>query len=68
MDDQLCECGEAAETVRHFMLICELYKEEREKLRKKAGVQGMRLKKLLGNEAIISDTVRFVESTQRFDF
>ena len=35
------ECGAGKETVDHFLLNCELYDEERDKLRRKVSSQGM---------------------------
>ena len=61
-----CECGAGKETVEHFLLNCELYDEERDKLRRKVGVQGMRTSVLLGDNAIIKETIKYIENTGRF--
>ena len=50
----------------HFLLNCELYDEERDKLRRKVGVQGMRTSVLLGDSTIIKDTIEYIENTGRF--
>jgi hypothetical protein len=34
------------ETVKHFLLVCRKYKRERDRLKKKVGVGGMRVEKL----------------------
>jgi len=61
-----CECGAGKETVDHFLLNCELYDEERDRLRRKVGAQGMRTSVLLGDSTIIKDTIEYIESTGRF--
>lgn len=61
-----CECGAEKETVDHFLLNCELYDEERDKLRRKVGVQGMKTSVLLGDNKIIKDTIEYIEKTGRF--
>ena len=53
-----CECGAGRETVYHFLLNCELYDEERDKLRRKVGAQRMRTSVLLRDSTIIKDTNR----------
>ena len=50
----------------HFLLNWELYDEERDKLRRKVGVQGMRTSVLLGDSTIIKDTIEYIENTGRF--
>ena len=60
------ECGAKKETVEHFLLNCELYDEERDKLRRKVGTQGMRTSVLLGDNIIIKDTIEYIENTGRF--
>ena len=52
-----CECGAAKETIDHFLLNCELYDEERDKLRRKVGAHGMRTCSLLGDKNIIRHTI-----------
>jgi len=37
-------------------------------MRKEVGVGGMKMEKLLGDSRRIKDTVKFIESTERFDF
>jgi hypothetical protein len=39
--------------VDHFLLNCELYDEERDRLRRRVGVQGMRVSTLLGDPEVI---------------
>jgi ribonuclease HI len=61
-----CECGAEKETLKHYLLNCELYDEERDLLRRRVGVQGMRLDLLLGDPRTIKDTVEYIEKTGRF--
>jgi ribonuclease HI len=68
IDDGKCECGQATETVKHYLLICSKYERERDKLRRKVGAQGMRVEKLLGDARRVGDTIQFIEDTGRFEF
>jgi len=61
-----CECGAGKETVEHYLLNCELYDEERDRLRRRVGAQGMRISLLLGDNEIIKETVEYIERTGRF--
>src|SRR5437667_6697274 len=61
-----CECGAGKETVEHYLLNCELYDEERDRLRRRVGAQGMRMSLLLGDNEIIKETVEYIERTGRF--
>jgi hypothetical protein len=61
-----CECGAEKETIDHFLLNCELYNKERDALRRKVGVGGMRTGYLLGNKKIIKNTMEYIEKTRRF--
>ena len=61
-----CECGAEKETVKHYLLNCELYDEERDVLRRRVGAEGMRSATLLGDQRIIKDTVEYMEKTGRF--
>ena len=61
-------CGDATETVHHFLLVCEKYERLRDRMRKEVGVGGMKMEKLLGDSRRIKATVEFIESTERFDF
>jgi hypothetical protein len=60
-------CGQAKETVKHFLLICSKYKE-RDKLRREVGAQGMGEEKLLGDAKKVKHTIQFIEDTGRFEF
>jgi tubulin alpha len=69
IDDAICSrCGDAEETVKHFLLVCPIYERLRDGMRKEVGVGGMKMEKLLGDPRRIKDTVEFIESTERFDF
>ena len=61
-----CECGAEKKTVDHYLLNCEMYDEERDVLRGKAGIQGMRTSTLLGDNKLIKETVEYIEKTGRF--
>jgi len=68
-DDAICPgCGDAKETVQHFLLVCQKYERERDRMRKMVGVGGMKMEKLLGDPRRIQYTIEFIESTGRFDF
>ena len=43
-----------------------MYDEERDKLRRRVGIQGMNIAMLLGNPKIIKETVEYIERTGRF--
>src|SRR5208282_3017854 len=61
-----CKYGAEKETIDHLSLNCELYGEERDNLRRKAGVQGMRTSLLLGDKKIIKNTMEHIEKTRQF--
>jgi len=63
-----CECGAEKETVKHYLLNCELYDKERDVLRKGVGAQGMRVDTLLGDSQMIRETIKYIEETGRFKF
>jgi hypothetical protein len=62
----MCECGAEKETVNHYLLNCKLYDEERDALRRRVGIQGMRTSTLLGDNKIIKKTLEYIEKTGRF--
>ena len=69
IDDATCPgCGDAKETVHHFLLVCQKYERSRDRMRKAVGVGGMKMEKLLGDPRRTKDTIEFIESTERFDF
>jgi hypothetical protein len=69
VDDATCPgCGDAEETVHHFLMVCLKYERLRNKMRKEVGVGGMKMEKLLGDSRRIKETAEFVERTERFDF
>ena len=61
-------CGGAEETVHHFLMMRPKYQRLRDGMRKEVGVGGMKMEKLLGDSRRIKDMVKFIESTDRFDF
>ena len=66
IETPMCECGAEKETVDHYLLNCELYDEERDALRRKVGIQGMKISTLLGDNKIIKETIEYIEKTGRF--
>src|SRR6266496_6520521 len=66
-DDSTCECGEGEETVEHYLLRCEKYDRQRDRLRRKVGIEGMRTEKLLGDLKLIQHTIKYIEETERFN-
>lgn len=68
IEDPTCECGDAKETVTHFLLVCSLYERERDKLRRKVGVGGMRVERLIRDPRSIEHTIEFIERVGRFNF
>jgi ribonuclease HI len=69
IDDATCPgCGDAPETVKHFLLVCRKYERLRDRMRKEVGAGGMRVEQLLGDTRRIQHTANFIESTERFDF
>jgi len=69
IDDAKCPgCGITDETVHRFLMVCPQHERLRDRMRKKVGVGGMKLEKLLGDSRRKKDTVDFIESTERFDF
>ena len=67
--DAICSgCGDAKETVHHFLMVCPKYERWRDRMRKAVGVEGMKMKKLLGDPRRIWDTIEFIENIERFEF
>jgi ribonuclease HI len=67
VDDPGCPCGHPNETVQHYLLQCQTYKEPRTALAAKIGSRNMRVGKLLGDRRFIKHTLGFVEETGRFN-
>jgi len=65
-DNSACECNQAHETIHHYLLKCELFEQQRDKLRREVGAQGMRVEKLLGNPKMIESTIQYIKNTGRF--
>ena len=68
IDNPTCQCEDGLKTVKHFLLTCVLYEKERETLRHKVRVQGMRVETLLGDPKNIRDTIEYLEAMGRFNF
>ena len=62
-----CKCHEGKETVEHFLLVCKRYTEERKILRKRVGLEGMKVRHLLGDKKAIKHTMKFINNTKRLD-
>ena len=54
--------------VEHYLLRCEKFDRQRDRLRRKAGIEGMRIEKLLGDPKLIQHTIKYIEETERFTF
>src|SRR5436190_16473635 len=67
-EEPTCECGENNETVSHFLLRCERFARQREKLIKEVGIGGMRVEELLGDHKHVKYTLKYVKETKRFTF
>jgi hypothetical protein len=69
MDNATClGCGDAKETVHHFLMVYQKHKRLRDKMRKEVGEVGMKVEKLLGDRRRITHTVEFIKGTGRFEF
>ena len=68
IDNPMCKCGRGQETVAHYLLTCERFKETRNKLREMVGVAGMRVEILLGDPTAVKATIEYVQDTNRFEF
>ena len=62
-----CECGYGKETVEHYLLECNKYKEQRKRLRKEVGVGKMKVGILLGDGKKIKYMLTFVKETGRLE-
>jgi hypothetical protein len=67
-DDTMCQCGDAKETVHHFLMVCQKHEKLRDKMQKEVGETGMKVEILLGDHRRIKHTVEFIEGTGRFEF
>ena len=67
-EEPTCECEESNETVTHFLLRCERFARQREKLIKEVGIGGMRVEELLGDHKHVKYALQFVKETKRFTF
>jgi hypothetical protein len=68
VESEQCSCGDGVESVRHYLLICSNYDQQRDTLRRNTGMQGMRVECLLGDPKLIQHTLDYVEETERFNF
>lgn len=61
-----CKCRAERETVDHYLLNCESYNEERDELRRRLEIEGMRSSVLLRDNKIIKNSVEYIEKRGRF--
>ena len=61
-----CQCGHTTETVRHYVMECPLYNNQRNELQKAVGARNFRLERLLGQKKYLEHTLRYVNTTNRF--
>jgi hypothetical protein len=61
-----CKCRAERETVDHYLLNCESYNEERDELRWRLEIEGMRSSVLLRDNKIIKNSVEYIEKRGRF--
>jgi ribonuclease HI len=63
-----CACGKSIETVAHFLLRCEIDEEQRRTLREAVGEDRMKVEILLGDIKKVKALLKYVETTERFEF
>jgi hypothetical protein len=69
IDNAICpRCGDTEETVHHFLMVCQKDERLRDVMRQEVGVKGIKMEKLLVDSRRITDMVKFIESTEQFDF
>jgi hypothetical protein len=56
IDEPARECGESEETVKRYLLLCDLYNRQQDKLRRAVGAGGTREEELLGDIKMIPHT------------
>jgi hypothetical protein len=67
-ESPMCPCGNGnKETVKHLLLKCETYEEERNRLRKQMGNRMLRMEILLGDSKAIKLTLEFIKQTKRLE-
>ena len=62
---EMCE-GSHKETVEHCLINCKGFWKERGELRRKVGIEGMKVEALLGRKEHIGATLEFIKETGRF--
>jgi hypothetical protein len=56
------ECGDAKETIRHFLIVCPKYKMLRDKMKRKVDERGIKEERLLEDHRRIKHIVEFNQS------
>jgi hypothetical protein len=59
------KCGYGKETVRHFLLVCRPFNNERRKLTSEVGTGRIKISRFLGNETMVSHTMEYISDTGR---
>ncbi|KNZ74074.1 hypothetical protein J132_08245, partial [Termitomyces sp. J132] len=68
VDSPLCpSCGDAPETVEHYLLLCQTYAQQRAELGKKVKMGPEALSELLGDPFAAKALFQFVHETRRFE-
>ncbi|KIK31553.1 hypothetical protein CY34DRAFT_103138 [Suillus luteus UH-Slu-Lm8-n1] len=64
---QCLQCNKHEETVKHFLLVCPSYAQQRAALRQEAGTGMSQLHQLLNNEDFIKPLFRYIARTRRLE-
>ena len=62
-----CQYGYEKETMDHYLLECQRFREQRKKLRKKIGTVKMRTTRLLEDTNLIKHTLEYINATGRLE-
>src|SRR5947207_12439867 len=55
------------ETMKHYLLECRKFREQRKKLRKEVEIAKMRVARLLGNTKLIKHTLEYINAIGRLE-
>jgi len=61
------QCGYGKETVEHYFIECQNYREERKKFKREVGAGKMRVVRLLEDPELIKYTVEYICTTGRLE-
>ena len=62
-----CECGYGKETVEHYLLECNKYRDQRKRMRLELKKGKMTVARLLGDPKAIKHTMKYVKETARLE-